>query len=81
MTPALAISRFINILLKAMKGETNCVDCAFIRQTGHIGQFIPYMTSIVRLGKNENNLKYTFYKYEREIVLYCKPHLFWELYG
>lgn len=46
------MSRFINVLLKALKGETNCVDCAFIRQTGHIGQFLPYMTSIVRLGRN-----------------------------
>lgn len=54
MTPALAVSRFINILLKALKGETNCVDCAFIRQTCHIGQFLPYMTSIVRLGKKQN---------------------------
>nr|XP_023022516.1 uncharacterized protein LOC111510802 [Leptinotarsa decemlineata] len=50
LSPALAVSRFINTLLKAFKGETNCVECAFVRQTGHIGQFLPYMTSIVRLG-------------------------------
>lgn len=49
--PALGIFRFVNMLLKALKGDTNCVDCAFIRQTGHIGQFLPYMISIVRFGK------------------------------
>lgn len=54
--PALATSRFINIQLKALKGETDCVDCAFIRQTGHIGQYLPYMTSIVRLGERNNFL-------------------------
>ncbi|CAH1173588.1 unnamed protein product [Phaedon cochleariae] len=52
LTPALAISRFVNTLLKALQGETNCVECAFVRQTGHIGQFLPYMTSIVRLGRH-----------------------------
>ncbi|XP_074032301.1 malate dehydrogenase, mitochondrial isoform X1 [Leptinotarsa decemlineata] len=52
LSPALAVSRFINTLLKAFKGETNCVECAFVRQTGHIGQFLPYMTSIVRLGRH-----------------------------
>lgn len=56
---ALATSRFINILLKALKGDTNCVDCAFIRQTGHIGQYLPYMATIVRLGKN--NLRLIFF--------------------
>ncbi|XP_018575306.1 uncharacterized protein LOC108914084 [Anoplophora glabripennis] len=50
-SPALAISRFINLLLRALMGDTNCVDCAFVGQTGHIGQFLPYMASIVRLGR------------------------------
>ncbi|KAG5895772.1 hypothetical protein JTB14_001620 [Gonioctena quinquepunctata] len=52
LTPALAIARFMNTLLKAFKGETSCAECAFVRQTGHIGQFLPYMTSIVKLGRN-----------------------------
>ncbi|KAF7287904.1 hypothetical protein GWI33_000251 [Rhynchophorus ferrugineus] len=52
LASALAISRFVNSQLKAMTGETNCVDCAFVKQTGHIGQFLPYMTSIVRLGRH-----------------------------
>nr|CAH7753442.1 unnamed protein product [Callosobruchus chinensis] len=51
LTPALAIARFVNVLLKALQGDTNCVDCAFVAQPGHIGQFLPYMTSIVRLGR------------------------------
>ncbi|KAL1509219.1 hypothetical protein ABEB36_003989 [Hypothenemus hampei] len=52
LSPALAISRFVNAQLKALSGETNCVDCAFVKQTAHIGQFLPYMTSIVRLGRH-----------------------------
>ncbi|XP_030745579.1 malate dehydrogenase, mitochondrial-like [Sitophilus oryzae] len=52
LAAALAISRFVNCQLKALNGETNCVDCAFVKQTGHIGQFLPYMTSIVRLGRH-----------------------------
>lgn len=54
-SPALAISRFINLLLRALKGDNNCVDCAFVKQTGHIGHFLPYMASIVRLGKRFNS--------------------------
>ncbi|XP_072397727.1 malate dehydrogenase-like isoform X2 [Diabrotica undecimpunctata] len=52
LTPALAISRFINTLLKTLKGQTNCAECAFVRQMGHIGNFLPYMTSIVRLSRH-----------------------------
>ncbi|XP_050295134.1 malate dehydrogenase-like [Anthonomus grandis grandis] len=52
LAPALSISRFINTQLKALKGESSCVECAFVKQTGHIGQFLPYMTSIVRLGRH-----------------------------
>ncbi|KAJ8919527.1 hypothetical protein NQ315_002148 [Exocentrus adspersus] len=51
-SPALAISRFINFLLRALMGDSTCVDYAFVRQMGHIGQFLPYMASIVRLGRN-----------------------------
>ncbi|KAJ3659118.1 hypothetical protein Zmor_010825 [Zophobas morio] len=47
---ALAITRFINLLLKAFRGERNCVECAYVAQTGHIGDLLPYMTSIVQLG-------------------------------
>ncbi|XP_060530197.1 malate dehydrogenase, mitochondrial-like [Cylas formicarius] len=52
LASALAVSRFIDSLSKALNGASNCVECAFIRQTGHIGQFLPYMTSIVRLGRH-----------------------------
>ncbi|RZC39697.1 malate dehydrogenase, mitochondrial [Asbolus verrucosus] len=47
---AAAISRFINLLLEAIKGDKKCAECAFVAQTGHIGKFLPYMTSIVKLG-------------------------------
>ncbi|XP_044254530.1 malate dehydrogenase-like [Tribolium madens] len=47
---AVAISRFIDLVVKALKGEKHCVECAFVAQTGHIGEFLPYMTSIVKLG-------------------------------
>ncbi|EFA02020.1 malate dehydrogenase [Tribolium castaneum] len=47
---AVAISRFIHLVVKALKGEKHCVESAFVAQTGHIGEFLPYMTSIVKLG-------------------------------
>ncbi|XP_056639721.1 malate dehydrogenase, mitochondrial-like [Diorhabda sublineata] len=52
LIPALGIYRFINSLIKAYNGDTNCVECAFVRQTGHIGNFLPYMTSIIKFGKH-----------------------------
>ncbi|CAH1992435.1 unnamed protein product [Acanthoscelides obtectus] len=57
LSPALAVARFVNTMLKALRGDTNCVDCAFVAQTGHIGQFLPYMTSIVRLGVKRNTTR------------------------
>jgi malate/lactate dehydrogenase len=49
---AVAISRFVNLVLKALKGDKKAVECAFVAQTGHIGDFLPYMTSIVKLGSH-----------------------------
>lgn len=51
---AFAVLRFTNSLVKALKGDRNCVECAFVRQVGHIGKFLKYMTSIVKLGKYKN---------------------------
>ncbi|ERL85457.1 hypothetical protein D910_02876 [Dendroctonus ponderosae] len=54
LSSALAVSRFVNTQLKALRGETNCVDYAFVKQPAHIGlgHILPYMTTIVRLGRH-----------------------------
>ncbi|CAH0560145.1 unnamed protein product [Brassicogethes aeneus] len=52
LSTAVGVARFVNNLTKAILGETNCVDCAFVRQMGHIANFLPYMTSIIRLGRH-----------------------------
>lgn len=50
LSPAFAISQFVTSLAKAIKGDKNSVVCCYVRQTGHIGDFLKYMTSIVKLG-------------------------------
>lgn len=51
LSPAFAIARFATALAKAIKGDNKSVVCCYVRQTGHIGEFLKYMTSIVKLGK------------------------------
>ncbi|CAG9761943.1 unnamed protein product [Ceutorhynchus assimilis] len=52
LSSALGVAKFVNAQCKALSGVTNCVDCAFVKQTGHVCQFLPYMASIVRLGRH-----------------------------
>lgn len=52
LSPAFAIARFTTALAKAIKGDDKTVVCCFVRQTGHIADFLKYMTSIAKLGRN-----------------------------
>ncbi|XP_065158073.1 malate dehydrogenase, mitochondrial-like [Atheta coriaria] len=50
LSQAFAISRFVTNLVNALLGAEGVYECAFVRQTGHISSFLPYMQSIVKLG-------------------------------
>lgn len=52
MLYAFGASRFITSLLKAMKGNPDIYECAYVRQVDNIGEFLPYMSTIVKLGKD-----------------------------
>lgn len=52
LAPAVGIARFINNVVKSIKGDKICIDCGFVRQSGRIEKFLPYMTTIIRLGEN-----------------------------
>lgn len=51
VSPAFAVSRFTNTLVKALKGNTKCVECAYVRQMGYVSGYLKYMVSIIKLGK------------------------------
>lgn len=44
------VFRFISSLVKAIHGSQCMYECAYVRQPGHIGEFLPYMSSLVKLG-------------------------------
>ncbi|KAJ8986056.1 hypothetical protein NQ317_003349 [Molorchus minor] len=50
LSPALAISRFISSLIKALKGNSSCVDCAYVKQMGHIA--LPTIQELITLGES-----------------------------
>lgn len=54
-TSAIANARFITSVSKGLKGIQNVVECAFVRQMGSIQTYLPYMTSVVKLGKDSFN--------------------------
>ena len=52
VTSAIANARFIASVVKGLKGVRNVIECAFVRQMSSMQTYLPYMTSIVKLGKN-----------------------------
>lgn len=48
---AFACARFVTSVLKGLKGKRDVIECAFVRQLGHIESFLPYMGSVIKLGK------------------------------
>ncbi|XP_022899823.1 malate dehydrogenase, mitochondrial-like [Onthophagus taurus] len=52
LSSAFATARFTASVIKGLKGDANVVECGFVRQLGHIQEFLPYMGSIVKLGKD-----------------------------
>lgn len=45
-----ATTRFIKMLAKALKGRGECMESAFVRQTGRIGELSPYLCTPVYVG-------------------------------
>lgn len=68
LSNALAISRFVTHLTKAMEGCNVPVQYAFVRQKGHIEPFLPYMASVVTLG-NKHFWKILFTCFANDCVL------------
>lgn len=49
---AFAASRFVTSVLKAIRGDNNVYECAYVRQIDEIGEFLPYMSTLVRLSED-----------------------------
>ncbi|GJQ64917.1 hypothetical protein Trydic_g7086 [Trypoxylus dichotomus] len=51
ISSAFACARFITSVLRGLRGERGIIECAFVRQLGHIEAFLPYMGSVVKFGR------------------------------
>lgn len=51
VSSAFACARFVTSVLKGLRGDRNIIECGFVRQLGHIEAFLPYMGSVLSLGK------------------------------
>lgn len=65
-----AAYRLITQLIKAIKGDDNVYECAYIKQIGEIGKFLPYMSSIVKLSQDgvENSYMPKINEYECSLL-------------
>lgn len=73
VSSAFASARFVTSVLKGLRGQRGIIECAFVRQLGHIECFLPYMGSVVKLGKyrftfSVVNYFVLFVKFEELIV-------------
>ncbi|KAK4887540.1 hypothetical protein RN001_003811 [Aquatica leii] len=50
ISAAYATSKFVISVVRGLLDIFYGVECAYVRQVGHCGVFLPYMTSVVKLG-------------------------------